>query len=90
MCLADVSLLLSNHYDMFDNCVPQRQFSGCSVTRPFLSLQKGVACETNSKLIERSRLKSRDEPLKSQGDMCVCGSSRHSHANLTQTFQFSL
>ena len=30
---------------MFDNCVPQRQLDGCSVTRPFLSA-KGVTCET--------------------------------------------
>ena len=43
----------------FDNCVPRRQLGscsidkgiliiiyGCSVTRPFLSPAKGVACET--------------------------------------------
>ena len=38
MCLADISILLPNH--MFDNCVPLRQLSSCSVTRPFLSLQR--------------------------------------------------
>ena len=40
-CLADVSILLS----VFNNCVPQQQLDGCSMTRPFLSV-KGVACKT--------------------------------------------
>ena len=39
-CIADVSILLS----VFDNCVPQRQLNGWSMTRPFSV--KGVACET--------------------------------------------
>ena len=32
---------------MVNNCVPRRQLGSCSVTRPFLSLRRGVACETN-------------------------------------------
>ena len=39
MCLADVSILLSETA-MFDNCVPRRQLGSCSVTRPFLSLRR--------------------------------------------------
>ena len=32
---------------VFDNCIACRQLDGCSMTRPFLSLQKvHVACET--------------------------------------------
>ena len=36
ICLANVSYITA----LFDNCVPRRQLVRCSVTRPFLSLQR--------------------------------------------------
>ena len=36
---------------MVDNCVPQRQLSSCSVTRPFLSLQRVWLARLHDSLI---------------------------------------
>ena len=41
---------------MFDNCVPWQQPNDCSMTRPFLSVCEGVACEPMYGLVYQQSL----------------------------------